>query len=120
MGIQKGQPNRFWRTIFLVWESIRGDWLFLLNILLTKHCILGTNIVSIFKGPLSRIFLLHSSIFYPYINLKNVFEKFKIKEKTLKKSSKVVYKGEPSGRGDPAVGIPRRCGPSGQETEGYL
>ena len=37
----------------------------------------------------------------------------------MKKSSKVVYKGEPSGRGDPAVGIPRRCGPSGQGTEGY-
>ena len=42
-----------------------------------------------FKGPLSRIFLLHRSIFYPYISLKNVFEKFKMKKKTLKKSSKV-------------------------------
>ena len=41
------------------------------------------------KGPLSQIFLLHRSIFYPYISLKNVFEKFKMKKKTLKKSSKV-------------------------------
>ena len=41
------------------------------------------------KGPISRIFCLHRSIFHPYINLKNVFEKFKMKKKTLKKSSKV-------------------------------
>ena len=39
----------------------------------------------------------------------------------MKKSSKVgAYKGEPSGRGDPAVGILCLGGPSGQGTEGYL